>query len=111
MIGLVFLAFSILPFYFFKKYFLPFLRAKIAMELDNEKLEYFIKNKIVYWKDVDYINSNYGGQGGGVEITFAIKQSSRNITISTRYIAGNDEDIYNRISEYFEKYKVVDFHI
>lgn len=108
-IGLFILAEGVLGRYFFKKYFSPFLKNETALELDEEKLQYFIKNKVLYWKNVDYINSRYGGRGGGLEISFAIKQGSRNVTISTRYIAGNDEGICNTISEYFEKYKQVDF--
>jgi hypothetical protein len=90
--------------YFFKKFFSPFLKGETALELDDKKLQYFISNKIVYWKDVEYMDYD-SLKNGGISIRFSIKESSKDITISTRYVKGNDKDIYDTISEYFEKYK------
>lgn len=88
--------------YLLRKYFLPMQRGGIALELDKEKLQYFIGNKIVYWKDILYMD--FGEARSGIFIRFALEHGV-DITIGTRYVAGKDKEIYDTISAYFEKYK------
>lgn len=59
LIGLI-LVVCILLGYFCKKYFFTMLQGKIALELDDEKLQFYITNRIIYWKDVEEITKQYG---------------------------------------------------
>jgi hypothetical protein len=101
--GFFFLVMGGMLAYLLRKYFLPMQRGEIALELDKEKLQYFIGNKTVYWKDVLYMDFAESKNGGGF-IRFALEHGV-DIKISTRYIAGKDKEIYNTITGYFEKYK------
>ena len=89
--------------YLIRKYFLPMQRKDIALELNEEKLQYFIGNKTVYWKDVLYMDFGES-KNGGIFIRFALEHGV-DIKISTRYVAGKDKEIYDTVTAYFEKYK------
>jgi len=82
-----------------KKYFIPALSEKIALELNKDTLQYFISNKTIYWNDVESIDKNTGGRNGWI-IIFSMLDRSRNIKIPTMFIAGNDENIFNTVCEY-----------
>ena len=98
----LFLCTAVMTFYLCKKFFFPLLRGETALELDKEKLQFYITNRIIYWKDVKSIDYNTLNHGGWA-IVFIMKDRSENIDISTKYIAGNDKDIYNSIVKHFEK--------
>ncbi|WP_295676968.1 hypothetical protein [uncultured Mucilaginibacter sp.] len=100
--GFFFLAICGILTYLIRKYFLPMQRGETALELDKEKLQYFIGNKIVYWKDILYMD--FGEARNGIFIRFALEHGV-DITIGTRFVAGKDNEIYDTISAYFEKYK------
>ena len=102
--GVLFLCMVALTVYFCRKFFFPLLRNETALELDNEKLQFYIDNKTIYWKDVESINYKELKNGDWV-VTFAFKNGSANINVFQKYIAGDDKAIYNTITEYFEKYK------
>jgi hypothetical protein len=105
LLGGVFLVICALFAYLYRKYFRPLQNGETALELDSEKLQYFIGNKTVYWKDVLY--TNFGAlKNGGAEIRFALANGIE-VIIITRYVAGNDNEIYKNITAYFEKYKSV----
>lgn len=90
--------------YFFIKIILPLIQGKSALELDKEKLQYFIFNKTIYWKDVE--NIIYADRtNGSWLISFIMKDGSNDIKIQTRYIAGKNKEIYNSILQCFEKNK------
>jgi hypothetical protein len=90
--------------YLCKKFFFPLLRGKTALEIDKDKLQFFITNRTIYWKDVikiDYFSLNHGGWS----IKFVMRDGNEDLSISTKYVAGNDATIYDAIVEYFEKHK------
>jgi len=89
-----------------KKFFFPYLRNEVALELDEDKLQFFIGKKPVYWKDVNFINF-YAGQNG-LEIIFSLKDDVKDVKISTMNISCNDNEIRDTIEDYFQKYKIVD---
>lgn len=86
------------------KFFLPLIRGEIILELEADKLQYAVKDTIVYWKDVGSIDYVIGAKTGSWSIWFLMKNGSQDKKISTNYIAGNNETIYNVIVSYFEKY-------
>jgi len=89
-------------------YFIPCFKDKTALELDKDKLQLFIKGKLLfqisrdvaYWKDVDDIEFTSPPRGSAI-ISFKMKDGS-NFGFRTTYIAGNDKDIYKTIMEYFK---------
>jgi hypothetical protein len=90
--------------YFCRKFFFPLLRGETALELDEEKLHFFITKRIIYWSDIENID-HFWLNHGGWSINFTMTGSGKNISISTKYVAGDDEIIYNSIIEYFKKYR------
>lgn len=76
------------------------LQVKIALVLDNEKLEYPPGNVIVYWSDVVSIDYTRSRGGGFIEyITITTKSGSN--SIETRLIAGSSNDIYKTVFYYY----------
>ena len=99
----VILFFGIMLAYLCRKFFFPLLRGETALELDREKLQFFSSKKVVYWKDVQKTDSWSSKNAAGAR--FVMEDGSRDIKISTKYVAGKDAAIYDTIVEYFEKYK------
>jgi hypothetical protein len=100
--SLVALPFSGMTFFFGWKFFLPYRRGDTILELDDEKLQYFFKNKTVYWREILLINC--GATRNGLEIRLEMKAGNYyDFNIFTQYIAGKDKAIYDTIMEYFEK--------
>ena len=85
--------------YWGKICFIPALKGKIALELDKDKLQYFVSNKTVYWSDVESIDKDTMPRNGWI-IIFSMLDRSKDIKIPTRFIVGKDEDIYNKVCEY-----------
>lgn len=88
-------------------YFIPCLKNKTALELDKDKLQLFIKGKLLfqiyrdvaYWKDVKNIEYTAPLRGSPI-ISFTMDDGST-FGFRTTYIAGKGKDIYNTIMEYF----------
>ena len=89
--------------YYYRKHLSPLLKGQAAVELDKEKLQSFIANKTIYWKNVNNIEYETSVRGDWA-IVFVMIDGSDDIRISTQYVAGNDQNIYDTIIEYFEKY-------
>lgn len=91
--------------YYCKQCFTYDLKDKAALQLDDEKLVYYIDHQIIYWKDI--IDISYGKvRGQGLSIFFTvIGEGIRNssICISTDLVEGNDVEIYNDIIERYLK--------
>jgi hypothetical protein len=93
-------------------YFIPCLKNKTALELDNDKLQFFIKGKLLfqiprdvaYWKDMEDIEFTSPLRGSAF-ISFKMKDGSA-FGFRTLYIAGNDSDIYNTIMQYFKNRQI-----
>jgi hypothetical protein len=100
-------------------YYVPCLLNKIALELHDEKLQSFTTEKllfqippgIIYWKEIDDIEyTNTPGMGvcfGYHKVSIiSFKMKDGNVAgISTKNISGNDNEIYQTVAAYFEKYK------
>ena len=80
---------------------MPLLRGKPALILDNEKLFCGIKNKTIYWYEIERINpSPYG--------IFPIKlilKNGKKVRMHESEIRGGEQQIYKDILAYFEKSK------
>lgn len=95
--------------YLASMYFIPCIQGKTALELDTDKLQFFIKGKlllqdvrdIAYWKEIDNI-AYISPQRGSPVINFTMKDG-KDFAFRTKYIAGNDKEIYDTIMEYFNK--------
>ena len=90
--------------YICRKFFFPLIWGETALELDKEKLQYFVNNRIIYWKDVETMDF-WSLKYGGMSIRFVMHGTNKDVKINTKYIAGKDQSIYDTIVEYFEKYK------
>jgi hypothetical protein len=88
-------------------YHIPCLQGKTALALDTDKLQLFIKGKlllqhvrdITYWKDIDEI-AYISPRKGAPVISFTMKEGN-DFAFRTKYIAGNDKEIYDTIMAYF----------
>jgi len=89
--------------YVCKKFFFPSLRGDVALEIDKDKIQFFITKRIIYWRDVKDLYQSYFSNNGPY-IMFKMKDGSKDIGISTKYIMGNNKDIYNTVIDYFNSY-------
>ncbi len=88
---------------------IPYLKGKTALELDNEKLQYFVKEwiplqyyrEVIYWKDVQDIEFNSFSRIGQL-ITFRITDGGNDASIYTKYIASGNDNLGNIIQEYLK---------
>ena len=107
LIGIAILIIGGLAIYTCRNFLFPWLRGKTVLQLDKEKLEYLNANKVIYWKDINSINS-LEDSWGRLRITFLMKEGVKKIKISTKYIIGHDKDIYDTITAFFQKYKTIE---
>lgn len=88
-------------------YLIPYLKDETVLELDNDKLQLFLKGKLLlqvprdvaYWKDIAEINFTSPDKGAPV-ISFIMKDKNT-FGFRTRYIAADASDIYGTIMWYF----------
>ena len=90
--------------------YIPCLRGETALELDAEKLQFFIKGKfrskdikdIIYWNDVAGIKLDPYPRNTGALISFKML-SGETFSIKTTHLAGKDREIYDAIVRCFNK--------
>ena len=98
-VGLLELLACTLVYYSCQICLLPAIRREIALELDDEKLQFYITDRTIYWKDVAEIFEDFGDQSPSIR--FELVDGSDDIRIGTKYIRGSNKKIYNTIQEYF----------
>lgn len=86
-------------YFFCKKCFIPAVKNKIALELDADKLQFHVTDRVIYWKDVNEISQTYSMYSSF--ISFEMVDGSDDIGIGTKWIAGSNDMIYDTIQEYF----------
>ncbi|HWZ04397.1 MAG TPA: hypothetical protein VNX40_12355, partial [Mucilaginibacter sp.] len=93
-------------------YYIPCLTNKTALELDDEKLQFNIKGflklqkmrDIIYWKDINDLDY-FSNRHTGAIIVLKMNDGSDTSGMSLKWVSGNDKEIYQTITAYFEKYK------
>ena len=96
--------------YLLISYYLPCLQNKTALEINAEKIQFFIKAKIplqtsrelIYWKDVrelDFVSTRLPG----AIITFKMNDGSDDSSLPLKYIAGDNRDIFDTMVGYLKK--------
>jgi hypothetical protein len=93
--------------YLASMYHIPCLQGKTALALDTDKLQLFIKGKLLlqdvrdvaYWKDID--NIAYISLRKGSPVISLTMKDGNDFAFRTKYIAGNDKEIYNTIMAFF----------
>jgi len=84
--------------YYIRKFFIPAIKNNPAIELDEEAIQYNIKNWALNWNEIESIDSTSYG------IKF-IQKNGNETYISLQYISGNWDAIRDTIDEYFENAK------
>lgn len=96
------------------RYFIPCFNDKTALELDKDKLQLFIKGKLLfqisrnvaYWKEIEDIQFNSPPLWSTTSIFKAVISFKMNdgsvFCFGTKYIAGKDREINNTIMEHFK---------
>lgn len=90
--------------------YIPCLRGETALELDEEKLQFFVKGKfrsrdikdLILWNDVAHIKLDPFPRNTGALITFKML-SGDTFSIKTTHVAGKDREIYDAIVSCFNK--------
>lgn len=93
-------------------FYIPCLKGEIALELDEQKLKYNIKGKLrvnkiqeyVYWKEVRHFNYEYMPQWNLAIVRVKMKNGDK-LGLQIQNVAGNNDVIVSKITEYFDKYK------
>jgi hypothetical protein len=108
-----FLLLLIIWFIYLSVYFyVPCLKGETAMKLDRQQLKYNIKGKFlltktresIFWKDVQKITYDSLPRVNLAIIRVKMKDGDK-LGLPIQNVAGNDEVTFNKIVEYFEKYK------
>lgn len=87
------------------KRFVPALRGDIALQLDEEGISDYIRNISINWGDIDEISMVRGRSASSVRVGLKFDSDYGNwIIIPLRWIKGNDDDIYDAITAYYEYY-------
>lgn len=81
--------------YHIRKFFIPAINNNPAIELDDEAIQYNIKNWALNWNEIESIDSVLYG------IQFNLKNGNE-VTISLQYISGRYDSVRDTINEYFE---------
>ncbi len=90
--------------------YIPCLRGETALELDAEKLQFFIKGKfrsgdikdLILWNDVAHIKVDPFPRNTGALISFKML-SGDTFSIKTTHVAGKDREIYDAVVRCFDK--------
>ncbi len=99
------LAFSLMFALVVVKRLMPALKGDIALQLDNEGISDYIRNVSINWVDIDEISLVRGRSSSSVRIGLKfVSDYGDFVTISLRWIKGNDDDIYDTISTYYQYY-------
>jgi hypothetical protein len=75
----------------------PALNGKIIMELNDDNLNFFLSDKIVYWRNVTNISLLRG------YLKFEMRGRLDNVLIDMRFIRGSDMEILKTVQNYFEQ--------
>jgi hypothetical protein len=84
--------------YSIKYRLIPAIRNYPILEVDAEKLVFYLTDRTIYWKDVIEISWYFDN---GKYLSFEMVDGSRNLTIGVSWIAGSNDIIYNTVQEYF----------
>jgi hypothetical protein len=87
--------------YWSERCFIPALHNAIALELDDEKLHCYITNRTIYWRDVVEISEDYSQYSSFIK--FEMVDGSNYLTVPTKWIAGSNTSIYNKMQKYFAR--------
>ena len=85
------------------KNLIPAMQNKTALEFNGEGIVSDFKNVEVKWKDIQDIELR-GGKTSSLYITFKAATNYEDFRISLQLVKGNDEEVYNTVMKYFEKY-------
>jgi len=86
---------------FCRKYVIPVVQGKPAIVLDREKVQYFVDDKTVYWRDVERVALWNSSRMTYVRLT--TKGAADDVKIATRFIKGTDEEILAAVQHYFQE--------
>ena len=94
--------------------YIPCLRGETALQLDAEKLQFFVKGKfrsedikdVIYWKDVEHIKFDPFPRNTGALIRFKMA-SGDTFSVKTTHVAGKDQEIYNAIVKRFNNCRTI----
>ncbi|RVU01825.1 hypothetical protein EOD41_07665 [Mucilaginibacter limnophilus] len=87
-------------YYFMRNFILRAFRNEIILEFDETKLTYYITNEFVYWDDIIDINTSSSSKN---DFLILLKLSDESeLGISTKWISGDHNKIYDQIVNYWE---------
>ncbi len=86
---------------FCRKYVIPVVLGKPAIVLDREKVQYFVDDKTVYWRDVERVALWSSTRMTYVRLT--TKGTADDVKIGTRFINGTDEELLAAVQHYFQE--------
>ncbi|HTE01475.1 MAG TPA: hypothetical protein VK668_19445 [Mucilaginibacter sp.] len=96
--GTVLIIFALYIIYDCFKFLLPMLRGKAVIELDNEKIDFRHKNKLIYWNDVEKIT--YGELLDAVVFKL---NNGKKVRIYLNCVKGDNAEIYQTILSYYKQ--------
>jgi hypothetical protein len=84
---------------------IPAIKGNIALQLDEEGISDYIRDVSINWGDIKEISLVRGRSASMVRIGLKFESDYGNVvTITLRWVKGNDDDIYDAIAAYYEYY-------
>lgn len=99
---LIFILISIVIFgiarFFAVNYFLPMLKRKPALLLDDEKMVSFVSDTMLYWREIKKIDKH-----GTLSYTYFLFELNNGdlVRISTKWVEGGGAVIYSNIQKFY----------
>jgi hypothetical protein len=87
------------------KRLIPALKGDIALQLDEDGISDYIRNISINWIDIEEISLVRGRSASSVRLGLKFVSDYGNlIIIPLRWVKGNDDDIYDTITAYYQYY-------
>ncbi|MBD1366673.1 hypothetical protein IDJ77_22870 [Mucilaginibacter sp. ZT4R22] len=93
---------------FVLRVFIPTIKGKSALTLDEEKLYYRVGNKTVYWQDVAFIARRPTFSNRGTYIAFELMDTTKEIHLTLIFLNTDDDQAYDAIQKYFAASLIAD---
>ncbi len=85
------------------KRLIPAIKGDIALQLDEEGINDYIRDVSIGWADIDDIRLIRGRSASLLRISLKFESDYGSaITIPLRWVKGKDDDIYDAVLNYFE---------
>ena len=102
---LIFISYSV---FILVKRFIPAVRGHIALELNEQGINDYIRNIVIDWSYVDDLSLEYGRNAAKLIVSLNSEtEYGTEVVIRLRWIQGRDQEIFDEAYAYFERVNAI----